>query len=108
MEAHKLRPIKSDKVRKSANGQACTLRSDFCTDNGTNVMLCHVPLKGMAGGSQKAHDIHSFYGCMGCHTWFDGDGRDDEARWPMALRAVFETQNILYELGLIKVTGNKN
>ena len=98
-----MKPIVSKKIRQSARGQSCTLRSPHCNDNGENVMLCHVPLPGMAGMGQKMSDIHGFYGCEGCHRYFDTEGRADPERWQMAFRAVVETQNILYELGLITV-----
>lgn len=98
-----MKPAKSNKLRKSAQGQACTLRSEHCTDNGDNVSLCHVPLPGMAGMGQKAHDFHGFYGCQGCHYFVDVLGRGDVRLWADVIRAVFETQSIMYEKGLIKI-----
>ena len=103
-----MKPIVSKKLRDSARGKACTLRADCCSDNGLNVMLCHVPLKGMAGTGQKAHDIHAFYGCMACHYYVDNEHRGDDSICVDVLRAVFETQSIMYEEGLIKVVGDKN
>ena len=103
-----MKPLVSKNLRDSAKGKACTLRSFHCNDNGENVSLCHAPLKGMAGVGQKCHDIHAFYGCEGCHKWLDGEGRGHDDRLKWLLRAVFETQSIMYELGLIKIVGDKN
>ena len=104
-----MKPIVSKKLRDSARGKACTLRStEHCNENGENVMLCHIPMKGMAGMGQKSSDIHSFYGCEGCHKWMDGEGRNSPLRWPWLLQAMMETQSIMYESGLIKVVGDKN
>lgn len=96
-----MKPCISKELRKSARGQRCTLRTEFCNEYESDVMLCHVPLKGMAGWSQKAHDFHAMYACYNCHNWFDVTARGDPSRWKEAIRAVFETQSIMYEQGLM-------
>ncbi len=103
-----MKPCSSKKVRDSANGESCTMMSNMCNDDGYNVHLCHIPLKGMAGMGQKAHDFLAFYGCEGCHRYFDTEGRGDPQRWELAFLAQAKTQTILYELGLLKIVGDKN
>ena len=96
-----MKPLVSKKLRQSAQGQACTMRSEYCNEHESDVVLCHMPLPGMAGTGQKVHDTQSFYGCKGCHHWFDVIARGDESRWREGFRAHAETQSIMLEQGLL-------
>ena len=90
--------VRSQKILDSAKGQDCTLRLDGCTFNNEQTVYCHV---GSAGGwAMKCGDNMGVYACYSCHTAIDGRFRKDFAG--DILRAVEETQQILFDLGLLK------
>ena len=98
---------KSSKIRRSAQGQECTIRiPGVCNGNPETVVLCHLPGGGIGG---KVSDIHGAYGCSACHSWIDGGWAHDKnclAQWEPELyhlEAVIRTQEILLREGLIKV-----
>lgn len=65
--------IRSAKIRKSARGESCTMYSVNCNRNRDTVVWCHSNLSIHGKGhGLKAHDIFGFYGCSGCHDWYDG------------------------------------
>ena len=100
----KLQRIKSDKVRKYARGQRCTMRlPGVCRDRVDTVVLCH--LNG-AGWALKCDDIgEAFFACAECHAVFDhkvpADYYDDETLMGYARRAVQRTLRILWRDGVI-------
>jgi hypothetical protein len=67
------------------------MRSPRCNGNRDTVVWCHSNHSQHGKGvGLKAHDIFGFYGCSGCHQWYDeisryrGDPReirDELFRW---------------------------
>jgi len=93
----KNRQMKSRAIREFARGQTCTLRLDCCNHDPETVVLCHVRRAGFNGTGQKPLDIFGFHGCSECHR------REKEASDGDILRAMMETQQRLYNAGLISV-----
>jgi hypothetical protein len=62
----------SKKLRDSARGRDCTMRSPWCNGNPETTVWCHSNHSehGKANGT-KAHDIFGFYGCSDCHNYYD-------------------------------------
>lgn len=91
----------SKKMRASAKGQQCTLRLAGCNRNPETTVLCHINIKGRSGIGQKPNDNEACYGCSHCHDVIDGrvKGVCTDAD---KLRAVFETQEIMRNNGLIE------
>jgi len=105
------KPMKSTRpkmtpIRKSARGQACTLRfPGICNRNAETAAWCHSNrLADGKGMGIKARDEEGCYGCSDCHAWLDGgyaghmpreavDARFDAAR--------AESQAILRAKGLL-------
>ena len=92
--------IRSKKIRNSARGQDCTLRLvGVCNFNDETTILAHIGRdRGMA---LKCDDTFAVYSCSACHTAIDGAERSDLAL--DLLRALEETQKILFDKGLIKL-----
>ena len=92
--------IRSNKIRNSARGQDCTLRLvGVCNFNDETTVLAHIGVnRGMA---LKCDDTFAVYACSSCHSEIDGPYRfnfDSDK-----LRALEETQKILFYKGLIKL-----
>lgn len=68
--------VRSEALRKSADGQPCALRiasflpAQRCAPEST-VVLCHVSHKGSAGTGTKPCDLNAVYGCATCHDLLD-------------------------------------
>lgn len=64
--------IELPKLRASAKDKQCTMNSPECNGDSRTVVWCHSNHSehGKAMGG-KAHDIFGFYGCSGCHQWYD-------------------------------------
>lgn len=61
-------PFVSQKLRDFANGQTCTMLSEWCNGNPETVVLCHSRRRAGAGTGQKPHDFWGYHGCSGCHA----------------------------------------
>jgi hypothetical protein len=95
----KPKKIKSPKVRKSAEGESCTMRLvGICDRDPKNVSLCHVN-SFRKGVGNKSHDIHAYYGCNSCHAEETANRVDASD----ILRAMMETQDRMIQKGLIEV-----
>ncbi len=95
---------KSTKLRKSAKGEACTLRiPGVCNGNPETTVLCHISIPGMSGMAMKPIDMHGLYGCSECHRHLDDRSSWNriELSWFHVLRALFETQLRMVEKGEI-------
>lgn len=99
--------IRSDKLRKSARGQGCTLQiPGVCNHDDTTTVLAHLP-DGAKGMGMKSDDICAAFSCAACHDLID---RRD-ARWPgyaddlefFMRRAMVRTWRVWIEQGLIRV-----
>jgi hypothetical protein len=65
--------LRSKKLRDSARGEACHMRHPkHCTWPASDVVWCHSN-QGEHGKGYgiKASDEHGFYGCQGCHAFYD-------------------------------------
>ena len=91
--------IISSAIRKSAHGQTCTMRSDWCNHDTATVVFCHMPIRrfGFGGMGMKVPDIFGYHGCHQCHA------HEADVGWDDLLRAMCETQMRLIRLGLITV-----
>lgn len=67
-----MRP-KMTPIRKSAKGEACTLRFPCCCGDLDTVVWCHSNHSADGkGAGLKARDEEGAYGCHTCHAWLDG------------------------------------
>ena len=91
--------IISQAIRKSANGQTCTMRSDWCEGRIDTVVFCHLPVRrfGLGGLGMKVPDVFGYYGCHQCHA------HEADVGWDDLLRALCETQMRMIRAGLIVV-----
>ena len=91
--------IISQAIRKSARGQTCTMRSDWCDGQIDTVVFCHAPVRrfGLGGIGMKVPDIFGYYGCHACHA------HEGDMGWDDILRAMVETQMRMVRAGLIEV-----
>ena len=89
------------KLRKSAQGQQCTLRLNGCNYNPETVVLAHIRNK-FCGVAMKPPDYMSCFACSSCHDKIDGRVKSDTV-YKDILRAHFETLQIWVEAGLIEV-----
>ena len=104
-------PIRIQKIRDSAKGEACTLNFDGCMGKHPSVVFCHSNYNfHNKGASQKADDIFGCYGCSNCHDKYDGRKEDREAKlstWPefkydKFYRAMCLTWQRLIHRGILK------
>ena len=71
---------RAQKIRNSARDKACTMQSPRCNGNPATVVWCHSNKSEHGKGmGLKAHDIFGFYGCSGCHHWYDIESRQDRS-----------------------------
>lgn len=94
--------VRSKALRKSANGQACTLRlPGICNGDTETTVLAHVNFGGN-GMATKESDLSACYACSACHDALDGrvPWARDEA---VMFSAVMRTQHKMVEAGLIEV-----
>lgn len=89
--------IVSKKIRRSAQGESCTLRYPGCKGS-EGVVFCHINSR-WKGVGNKSPDLFGVYGCWHCHS------KLDEGRIPASeqLRALQETQMRLYSKNLINI-----
>ena len=96
------------KIRKSANGEDCTLNiASVCNYNSATTVLAHLPDESK-GISKKSDDISSCYACSACHDLIDGrDNRKftfkpEDIEWYMR-RGQTRTLRRLIEKGIVSV-----
>ena len=90
------------KLRKSAQGQQCTLRLNGCNYNPETVVLAHIRNNQFCGVAMKPSDYMSCFACSSCHDTIDGRVKSDTV-YKDILRAHFETLQHWVEVGLIEV-----
>jgi len=90
------------KLRKSAQGQQCTLRLTGCNYNPETVVLAHINITKHSGMGLKSPDYMSCYTCSNCHDVIDGRNLKDYLYRDL-LRAHLETLYIMVDAGLIEV-----
>lgn len=94
--------IVSQKLRDSAQGQLCTLRTIVCNHNPETTVLAHLPspIKGMGN---KSDDWHAVFACSSCHDAMDRRSPVETHWTAVRLRALQETQRVWFEMGLLQV-----
>lgn len=92
----------TSKLRKSAQGQQCTLRLTGCNYNPETVVLAHIRINRFCGTGIKPPDYMSCFACSNCHDAIDGRVKSDEA-YKDILRAHFETMCKWVEMGLVVI-----
>ena len=98
-----LEHLRVTKIRKSARGEDCTLRLEVCNGNPETTVLAHIGHN--RGMGIKCADYFAVYACSACHDVIDGRVKTDyfydlELE---KLRALEETQSILFNKGLLKL-----
>lgn len=107
----KTKPIRSQKLRDSAEGEDCTVLLDECQNRSDTVVLAHLPSPDK-GTAIKSPDFWSVYSCETCHAIIDGK---DRRRWryteatlnAILMLALYRTQKRMIEKGLVKIDGYK-
>lgn len=93
-----------NKIRKSAKNQECQVRiTGICNHDNSTTVFAH--LNG-AGLGIKHSDLFGAYACSNCHSWLDGGyvkSSTRDIRDFMHLQAVFRTQLMLLEQGLVTI-----
>jgi hypothetical protein len=94
--------IVSSKLRNSAKGQLCTLRTCICNHDPETTVLAHLPspIKGMGN---KGDDWHAVFACSTCHDAMDRRSPVETNWTAVRLRALQETQRVWFEMGLMKI-----
>ena len=90
--------IVSRKIRASANGQTCTLRTNPRCDHDQTVVTCHLS-SNYRGMGLKSPDIFVVHACAYCHADLDSSKVDYKDQ----MRANQETLMRLVRMGLIEV-----
>lgn len=91
--------IISKSIRRSANGESCTLRIPGpCNGNRETVVWAHIRTASKGTGN-KSPDIFGVYACSGCHTALDANKVNHKDQ----LRAMTESQLKLIRKGLLEV-----
>ena len=94
------------KLRKSAKGRECQIRTPVCSGNPETVVLCHLRMSGISGFGLKAPDALASFGCQRCHDYVDGRAFMSESsateRRLYLLEGMARTQAIWIKEGLLK------
>jgi putative nuclease YbcO-like protein len=93
--------VVSKKLRDSARGQECTVRSSYCNHDPETTVLAHLPSE-VKGGATKSDDWNACFACSGCHAALDA------YRLPVRFYydALQRTQKIWRDMGLIVIAGD--
>lgn len=91
-----------------ARDRHCTVGSPICNRNPETTVTAHNPF-GDRGTGTKCSDADSCWSCSACHDFLDGrvrvDGFGPDDRRFYFQRGKTLTQEAMWELGLIQVTG---
>lgn len=93
--------IVSAKLRASAKGQQCTVRSSFCNHDPETTVLAHLPSE-VAGKATKSDDWHACFACSSCHDALDRH----TLGYGIMFFALQRTQKIWRDMGLIVIAGD--
>lgn len=103
--------VRSDTIRRSAEGRDCTLRLPrVCNFDPSTTVLAHLPGHSRGTGL-KVSDIHAVYACHACHLTIDTHswgraGLSVADVLDAMLRALDETHLIMIEAGLLMIKGD--
>lgn len=96
-------------ITKLANGRDCLIRvPTYCLRTTETVVLCHYRMPNLSGFGIKAPDWLGAFGCHACHQVVDGQRASKfspSERDLMLAEAVFRTQLVLFEEGVIRIPG---
>lgn len=97
---------RNKKIREAAEGEECTMHSEYCNHNPETTVAAHSPfgLDGKGLGI-KSNDFNVAFLCSLCHDALDGRisaGWDREWREILFGRAHRKTLERLFELEIIK------
>lgn len=99
------------KITKSAKNQPCTLNVvGVCKYRTGTTVMCHVRDFSTGGMRLKPSDFCAVFGCFECHRWLDRlDHREVaiEDRFFYIARGIVRTIEALYNMGIIKLAGEK-
>jgi hypothetical protein len=102
MNLQKRNYIVSKAIRNSAKGQECTLRSPLCTDNAETTVFCHIDDSATGKGKGiKGSDLWGMYCCGECHRHYSHNKLS--VPYIDVLQALIKTQQILLDMGILKV-----
>jgi hypothetical protein len=97
--------LKSDALRKSAEGQSCMLQLDCCNHNCETTVLAHLPI-GQKGMGIKRDDFCACFACSDCHDAIDGRSKAEFTEADL-MRAWYNTLKVWLRMGLITIKGAK-
>jgi hypothetical protein len=100
--------IRSNKIRKSAEGEDCDIQSPFCKGDNSTVVWCHSPFQEHGKGvGLKATDVEGCYGCHPCHLWLDVEskrlGVPHDERLMAYYRAHSRSLRKLIDKGIVRI-----
>ena len=92
--------VVSQKLRQSAKGQDCTMRTAYCNYDPATTVLAHLPspVKGMG---TKSDDWHAVFACSACHDALDQHNYDPRDIDRDMLLALQRTQRKWFDMGLM-------
>jgi len=98
-----MKPIRSKKLRDSANGKSCTVNiAGICNYNPETTVLAHFNFEGGAMGS-KSDDTSAGFSCSSCHTHLDQNKLSKEDAYFYKARAMVRTTRVWIEEGFLKL-----
>jgi len=94
---------RNKKILKAAEGEDCTMHSPMCNGDRATVVFCHSNMQVHGKGrGLKSQDIFGFFGCSGCHRYYDqSDATKEEKEWYF-WRAMSRTWLRLLQTGVLK------
>lgn len=102
------KPVRSERLRRSAQGQPCTLRlPGICEGDSATTVLAHPPVAN-GGMSIKGSDLDGAFACARCHDVLD---KRQSSRLSLGeiyecwIRGAQETRAIWVQQGLVSVRG---
>ena len=100
----KTRNLVEPALRKSAQGEACSLRLPCCNHDPATTVLAHLRFFGWAGMGQKPPDYLAVFACSACHDAIDRRSDADVSQWEFEdlLRGLGETLRRQEAKGLIQ------
>jgi len=96
----------SKKLRDSARGQECQVRSPVCNGDTSTTVLAHLNGGGMG---TKHSDLLAAFACSSCHNLIDGNYQGYSPHFVTQIHcdAIFRTQKIWLDTGLVTMDGQK-
>lgn len=92
--------MKSNKLRKSAQGQRCTMNvARVCNYNPETTVLAHINCEGGCMGG-KTDDFSAAFMCYECHTWYDQHKGSEADELHYTRRAMYRTWCKWKEMGI--------